>query len=398
MIRETIPPTRSSMILDNIGLPGGGVNLAFSDASIVSAADGEILVALKPEQHGPTAGYVGRLRTHAARALPRPDVLLPARRHRHADPELRSAGADRRPDRRPRPEEPGRSPRTSCGASPRSPAPSTSTCSRSSTRPTIDVDVDRRLAQQLGFTERDVATSLLVSLSGIGRRSRRTTGSIRQNGVNYPVGVQTPQYRIDSMDALNNTPVVVAGPAAPAAARQPRVDSPRTSQPAVISHYNVQPVLDVLADVQGRDLWSVASAVERVVDEVRPTLPRGTFITIRGQAEAMRTQLHGAGLRHAARRAARLPADGGELPVVDRSVHHPDGAARRASPASCGSCFADADHHHRAGADGRDHVHRRGDQQLASCWSRSPTTSAHEGMDARRRGAWRPGRRGCVRC
>jgi multidrug efflux pump subunit AcrB len=106
--------------------------------------------------------------------------------------------------------------------------------------------------------------------------------------VNYPIGVQTPQYRMDSMNALNSTTVIVPGQTQPQLLANV-ASTERTVQPSVISHYNVQPVLDVLSGVQDADLWSVSTQVERVVDEVRPTLPRGTFITIRGQAESMRT-------------------------------------------------------------------------------------------------------------
>ena len=106
--------------------------------------------------------------------------------------------------------------------------------------------------------------------------------------MNYPIGVQTPQYRMDSMNALNSTPVIVPGQTQPQLLANV-ASTERTVQPSVISHYNVQPVLDVLSGVQDADLWSVSTQVERVVGGVRPTLPRGTFITIRGQAESMRT-------------------------------------------------------------------------------------------------------------
>src|SRR5439155_364388 len=153
--------------------------------------------------------------------------------------------------------------------------------------PEFDVDVDRWMARQVGFTESNVAQSLLVSLSGTAQAQPNFWLNV-QTGVNYPVVVQTPQYRIDSVDALNGTPIAIAG--------QPRpqlltnlASVRRNVAPGVISHYNVQPVLDVLAAADRADLWSVSGAVERIVDEVRPTLPRGTFITIRGQAETMRS-------------------------------------------------------------------------------------------------------------
>ena len=286
VIRETIPADEIQMVIDNIGIPGGGVNLAFSDASIVSAADGEILVALNPEKHGSTPAYVGRLRTILRErfpdlvfffqpadmvsqilnfGLPAPiDVQIVGR-----DPKNRDIARDlvRRIAAIP-------------GAV-------DVRLQQVLDAPTINVEVDRRRARQLGFTEQDVASSLLVSLSGTSQIAPNYWLNL-QNGVNYPIGVQTPQYRIDSMDALNSTPVIVPGQSQPQLLANVAATE-RQVQPSVISHYNIQPVLDVLAAVQDSDLWSVAEHVERVVDEVRPTLPRGSFITIRGQAEAMRT-------------------------------------------------------------------------------------------------------------
>src|SRR5205814_1495928 len=152
--------------------------------------------------------------------------------------------------------------------------------------PEFDVDVDRWMARQVGFTESNVAQSLLVSLSGTAQAQPNFWLNV-QTGVNYPVVVQTPQYRVDSVDALGNTSIALPG--------QPRpqlltnlASLRRNVAPGVISHYNVQPVFDVLAAVNRADLWSVSSAVTSIVDEVRPTLPRGTFITIRGQADTIR--------------------------------------------------------------------------------------------------------------
>jgi multidrug efflux pump subunit AcrB len=286
VIRDTIPADEIQMMIDNIGIPGGGVNLAFSDVSIVSAADGEILVALNPEHHGSTPEYMSRLRTVLRErfpdltfffqpadmvsqilnfGLPAPiDVQIVGRDPKNAaiarDLVQRISGIPGAVDVR---------------------------LQQVLDAPTIGVDVDRRLAKQLGLTERDVASSLLVSLSGSVQTAPNYWLNL-QNGVNYAVGVQTPPYRVDSMDALNSTPVVLAGQSQPQLLANV-ASTNRQVQPSVISHYNVQPVYDVLAATQDADLWSVAAAVERVVDDVRPTLPRGTFITIRGQAEAMRS-------------------------------------------------------------------------------------------------------------
>jgi multidrug efflux pump subunit AcrB len=157
--------------------------------------------------------------------------------------------------------------------------------------PEIAVDVDRTLASELGLTQRDVASSLLVSLSSSGQAAPNYWLN-RQNGVNYQVAVQTPQYRMDSIDALGNTPIM-----APALARPQLLtnvaSTRRTFSPAVISHYNVQPVVDVLASVQRSDLGSVMRGVEGIVADVETRLPRGSFVSIRGQAQSMQASFSG---------------------------------------------------------------------------------------------------------
>ncbi|HEV7731832.1 MAG TPA: efflux RND transporter permease subunit [Candidatus Binatia bacterium] len=285
VIRETIPADEIDIILDNIGLPAGGINLAFSDASLVSAADGDILISLQPE-HGSTAEYAARLRKSLAQRFPdltfffQPadivsqilnfglaapiDVQLVGRDPRNvgiAEDLVRRiaavpGAADVRLQQVPR-------------------------------YPEFHVDVDRWRAQQIGFSESDVAQSLLVSLSGTAQAQPNYWLNL-ETGVNYPVVVQTPPYRIDSIDALGATPIALPGQPQPQLLTN-LASVRRTVSAGVISHYNVQPVLDVLAAADRADLWSVTSAVQRIVDEVRPTLPRGTFITIRGQAETMRT-------------------------------------------------------------------------------------------------------------
>jgi multidrug efflux pump subunit AcrB len=285
VIRQTIPADEIDVVLDNLGLPAGGVNLAFSDASIVASADGEILVALKPEHHGPTPGYVERLRG-----------ILPARFpdlvffFQPADivSQILNFGLSAPIDV----QITGRDPQNVAIAEDLVrriadiPGAADVRLQQVPRYPELGVDVDRRLAQQLGLTEQNVASSMLVSLSGTAQAAPNYWLDWK-TGVNYPVVVQTPQYRIDSINALNNTPVVLPG--------QPRAQLltnlagvSRRVAPGVISHYNVQPVVDVLAAADRADLWSVASAVDRIVAEVRSTLPRGSFITVRGQAETMR--------------------------------------------------------------------------------------------------------------
>jgi len=285
VIREVIPPEQIKIIIDNIGIPAGGINLAFSDVSIVSAADGEILVALNPD-HASTFGYVSQLRSVLRQRFP--DLIF---FFQPADmvSQILNFGLPAPIDV----QIVGRDPKNVGIAQDlvrriaAIPGAVDVRLQQVVDAPTIGVDVDRRLAKQLGLTERDVAASLLVSLSG----SVQTQPSYwlnKTNGVNYAVGVQTPQHLLDSVDALNSTPVVLPGQAQPQLLAN-LASTHRQTQASVISHYNVQPVLDVLASTQDGDLWSVAEGVQRVVDDIRPTLPRGSFISMRGQAEAMRS-------------------------------------------------------------------------------------------------------------
>ncbi len=151
--------------------------------------------------------------------------------------------------------------------------------------PSLQVNVDRSRAAELGLTQRDVANSMLVSLSSSALVSPNYWSDPR-SGINYVVAVQTPQNRVDSVNSLMNTAVT------PSAAGRSQLLSnlatlERREVPAVISHSNVQPVFDIYADVQGRDLGSVAAEVQKIVAEARGTLPPGHSIAVRGQVESM---------------------------------------------------------------------------------------------------------------
>jgi multidrug efflux pump subunit AcrB len=289
-IRRVIPASEIDTVLDDIGIPAGGVNLAFTDSSTVSAADGEILVALNREHHGPTARYVETLRARLHDEFPTVTFFFQS-----ADivSQILNFGLPAPIDvqivgRNPKNVDLAEEVRRRVAAIPGAADVHLQQVTRA---PEIAIDVDRTLAEELGLTQRDVASSLLVSLASSGQAAPNYWLN-RQNGVNYQVAVQTPQYRIDSMDALGNTPIT-----APTLARPQlltNVASTRRSfAPAVISHYNVQPVVDVLASVRRSDLGSVMRGVERVVTDVQSRLPRGSFLSIRGQAESMRASFSG---------------------------------------------------------------------------------------------------------
>jgi multidrug efflux pump subunit AcrB len=285
VIREEIPPGEINVVLNNIGV-AGGATLAFGDASVVSAADGEILVSLKPGHH-PTDEYVHRLRAVLRDRFPQLVLFF-----QPADivSQILNFGLPAPIDV----QVVGRDPQNLAIAEnlvqrvKAIPGAVDVRLQQVPRAPEISVDVDRQMAQQLGLTQRDIATSLLVSLSSSGQTAPNYWLNPK-NGVNYQVAVQTPQYRMDSIGALNSTPVMVSGFPRPQLLGNVATTTRRVV-PGVISHYNVQPVYDVLAASSTKsDLWSVANAVNRIVDEIRPSLPRGTYIMVRGQAATMQT-------------------------------------------------------------------------------------------------------------
>jgi multidrug efflux pump subunit AcrB len=163
-------------------------------------------------------------------------------------------------------------------------------------QPNLLLNVDRAKANELGFTERDVANSLLVALSSSFQVSPAFWLN-RQNGVNYNLAVQSPQYDIETLQDLYDIPVTSSS-GKPSQLLVNLASLERTTGPAVATHYNVQPVVDIYASVQGRDLGSVAAQVQKIVNNAQKELPRGSFTTIRGQVQTMHSSFIslGAGL------------------------------------------------------------------------------------------------------
>ncbi len=307
VIREIVPAEEREMILDNIGLSPSFTVRAYIDNGTVSNSDGEILVSLT-KHHRPTADYVARLRQELPRRFPgctfffQPaDITgqilnfgLPApinvqivgvnwAGNLDVAKKLRQELA-------------------------RIPGIADVHLHQITDQPTLNLDVDRIMASQLGLTQQNVAGSVLVSLSS----SFQTTPNYwvnPTNRVNYVLAVQTPTDRIDSVDALLNTPIANAQASASQPVSTPTTTLPknqpqllgnllnlrRTVSEAVVSHYNVQPVFEVYAAVQGRDLGGVSADVRRVVEVVKPQLPRGSSIVIRGQVESMDSSFTGLG-------------------------------------------------------------------------------------------------------
>ena len=292
MIRRVIPGKELDTILDNIGLPVGGVNLAFSDSATIGAADGEILVSLNKQQHRPTWDYVKELRRELNAEFPdltfffeASDIVtqilnfgLPAPIDiqvvgRHPDNYKVAKQIEARVSQ--------------------IPGVVDAHVHQVVDTPELRVNVDRTRAEQIGLTQQDVANTVLYSLSSSGQAARNYWLN-PQNGVTYLLAVQTPQNQIDSVDTLQSTPVVVNGQSAPQLLSN-LATIHRGTTSTVVNHYNVQPVFDVFLSVQGRSLGAVAREVDQVLADVKKNLPRGTFITLRGQVKSMQSSFWGLG-------------------------------------------------------------------------------------------------------
>ena len=294
VIREVIPADELVTILDNIGLPTGGVNLAFSDSATIGAADGEILVALNPEKHGPTWDYVRTLRERLNREFPdcvfftQPsDIIGQILNFGLAAPiDVQIAGRDVKTNYALALELSARIARI--------PGAVDVHVQQVTNAPALRFNVDRSRAQQLGLTQRDVASNVLISLSGSAQSAPNFWLS-PQNGVQYVVATQTPPAKLNSIEAILATPLPTSRGAPPQIFGNVATFE-RTTTQSVVSHYNVQPVFDVFANVDRSDLGSVADAVKKLLPEFEKKLPRGSFITMRGQAQSMDASFLGLGL------------------------------------------------------------------------------------------------------
>ncbi len=294
-IRGTIPRSEVATLLDDMGIPYSGINLSLSDGSLMSPAEGEILISLK-EGHRPTEEYIQELRRSLPQKFPElvfffqpPDIVtqvlnfgLPAAIDVQVSGPQGNAAAN---------DVIAHDLLTALRAIPGAADVRLQQVSRT---PNLQVDVDRSMASQLGLSQRDVASDLLISLSS----SNQTAPNFwlnPKNSVNYSIFVQTPQYRVASMNELENTPVTPPGRSAPGSGQL--LGNLATigfgTTPTNVTHYDISSTSDVLLGVAGTDLGSVATKVREVVEEFRAKLPRGSTILLRGQVESMRTSFSG---------------------------------------------------------------------------------------------------------
>jgi CzcA family heavy metal efflux pump len=297
-VRREIPPTQIDNILDNIGLPYSALNTQHLTDGTLGVSDGDILVTLKPD-HGPTANYVRALRTSLPRIFPDATFyMLPADittqilnfgqpapidiQIEGNDSNVGKAQADK-----------------ILGQLRQVPGITDLRIQQPFDYPTYQVSVDRTKAAQGGYSEHDVATSLLNSLSG----SFQVTPMFFlnwDNMVNYNVVAQTPQYKMDAIEDLKNIPINRASGIANTSTTpaNPEILSDLASvsrghELEVVNHYNIRRVVDIYANVQGRDLGGVSSQISKILDADARNLPRGTFVTLKGQVETMRSSYTG---------------------------------------------------------------------------------------------------------
>ena len=326
-IRQQIPPDQIDSIIDNIGLPYSSINLSYSTSAPIGPADADILVTLA-KGHGPTAKYVHDLRMNLAREFPSvtfsflpADIVSQILNFGLPSPiDIQVVGYNVTENRQ--------FATNLLQELKHVPGTVDLRIQQPADQPYLHINVDRTKAAQVGFTQRDVATILLISLSGSFQTSP-TYWLNPKNGVSYSIATQTPQYRVDSLQDLENIPVT-GGTANRFAILRDVANISRGAGTAVVSHYDIQPVIDIYGSVQGRDLGGVASDINKIVKQAQKKLPRGTQVIVRGQINTMRSSyiglIGGPGIFD----CAGLPADRGELPVVARSVHHHCGVARRA--------------------------------------------------------------------
>jgi multidrug efflux pump subunit AcrB len=290
-IRSVIPEHEIDTLIDNIGMPNSGINLSLSEGALISPADGQILIALK-EGHAPTGDYVRALRKKLKETYRdktffflAPDISTQVLNFGLAAPidvqvvgpigqdQKAHALAERIAER--------------VRAIPGAVDVHLALVPRG---PQLRVDVDRTMAAKLGLSQRDVASDLLVSLSSSGQVA--PSYWIDPRGVQYLVAVQTPQYRNDSIEALDNTPLSSAG-GTQLLSNVGAVS--RGEGPVNITHWNVARTYDVQASVEGTDLGSVAGEVRKIIAELSQDLPRGIRVELKGQAASMDSSFRGLG-------------------------------------------------------------------------------------------------------
>jgi multidrug efflux pump subunit AcrB len=290
-IRGQIPGGEIQSVIDNIGLPYSGINLSYSNSAPVGTSDADILVTLSVKHH-PTDNYIHQLRLALPKQFPGVSFFfLPADMVAQilnfglpAPIDVQVLGNDLQGNRQYA---------DALLAKIRYvPGATDLRIQQPFDQPYLRLRVERTKAEQLGFTAHDIAQNLLVSLSG----SFQTSPSFwldPNNHVSYQIATQTPQYRVDTLQDVENIPITGTDPNAPPSLMASLVSTQRGTGMAVVSDYNVAPVIDIFGSVAGRDLGGVAGDINKIIATMRQQLPRGSRVVVRGQVQTMRASYLG---------------------------------------------------------------------------------------------------------
>ncbi|MGC2528139.1 MAG: efflux RND transporter permease subunit, partial [Candidatus Acidiferrum sp.] len=290
-IRQQIPASEVHNVIDNIGLPYSGINLSYSNSAPVGTSDADILVTLSADHH-PTDEYIHQLRLALPKQFPGVTfAFLPADMVSQilnfglpAPIDVQVVGNDLEGNERYADALLDKMKYVTGTADLRIQQPFD--------EPYLRMRVERTKAEELGFSAHDIAQNLLVSLSGSFQTSP-TFWVDPKNRVSYQIATQTPQYRTDTLQDLENIPVTGTDPTAPPSLMASLVSVQRGSGMAEVSHYNVAPVIDIFGAVTGRDLGGVAGDINKIIDATRQQLPRGSRVVVRGQVQTMQASYIG---------------------------------------------------------------------------------------------------------
>jgi len=289
LIRHTIPANELGIIVDNIGLPVSGINLSYSNSAPVGPADADILVSLNKNHHS-TADYIRQLRIELDQQmsgltfafLPADIVSQILNFGLPAPINVQVVGLNLSDNRK--------YAATLLNRFKHIPGIVDTRIQQAFNYPQLNVTSDRTLAQELGITQLNIASNMLITLSG----SFQTTPNFwvdPKNGVSYPVVTQVPQYDMDSLHSLRNIPITTVGKRSQILGALATIN--RSVGPVVVSHYNVQPVIDIFASVQDRDLGGVAHDVNRIIATSTKDIPKGSSVIARGQMQTQADSFNG---------------------------------------------------------------------------------------------------------
>ncbi|WP_206240434.1 efflux RND transporter permease subunit [Novosphingobium terrae] len=289
-IRAIIPPAELATVVDNIGLPVSAINATYNNSGTVGPQDGDILITLNKE-HRPSADYIRKMREQLPRSFPGTDfAFLPA----DITSQILNFGAPAPIDI----QIVGKNASANLTYAQdilrelkAVPGVADARIQQSSSYPELKVAADRSRISQYGLTERDVTTSAANALAGTSQTAPVYFVN-PENGVSYSVVAQAPEYRISSLNELSNVPVTGA------AGTQPQIlggvaHFQRTGSNAVISHYNIEPIIDIYATPSGRDLGAVAHDIDTVIARMKAKAPKGTIVALRGQNVTMGVAFNG---------------------------------------------------------------------------------------------------------